>query len=75
MKIVWMVCLLILLAALPGLVLAEGEAIAENSRLRLYLTQDLAGFSVEDKENGMIWSSSMNDETFAGKVNALWEKK
>lgn len=75
MKKVWMVCLLILLAALPGLVLAEGEAIAENSRLRLYLTQDLAGFSVEDKENGMIWSSSMNDETFTGKVNALWEKK
>ena len=75
MKKAWMVCLLILLAALPGLVLAEGEAIAENSRLRLYLTQDLAGFSVEDKENGMIWSSSMNDETFTGKVNALWEKK
>lgn len=75
MKKVWMVCLLILLAALPGLVLVEGEAIAENSRLRLYLTQDLAGFSVEDKENGMIWSSSMNDETFTGKVNALWEKK
>ena len=75
MKRVWMICLLILLAALPLFARAEGEPVAENGRLRLYLSQDLAGFSVEDKENGMIWSSSMNDETFSGKVNALWEKK
>lgn len=75
MKRVWMICLLILLAALPFIARAEGEPVAENQRLRLYLSQDLAGFSVEDKENGMIWSSSMNDETFSGKVNALWEKK
>ena len=52
MKKVWMVCLLILLAALPGLVLVEGEAIAENSRLRLYLTQDLAGFPWRIKRTG-----------------------
>ena len=75
MKRVWMICLLILLAALPLFARAEGEPVAENQRLRLYLSQDLAGFWVEDKENGAIWSSSMNDETFSGKVNALWEKK
>lgn len=75
MKRLWMICLLILLAALPVLGRAEEAPAAENQRLRLWLAQDLAGFSVEDRETDMIWSSSMNDETFTGKVNALWQKK
>lgn len=49
--------------------------VAESSRLKLYLSSDLCGFEVEDKETGVTWSSSMNDPTFTGKLAGLNEKK
>lgn len=54
----------------------QGTFAAENERLSLYVSEDLAGVSILDKQTGMIWSSSMNDETFSWeKVNATWQKR
>ena len=84
MKKVWLYWLLVLvLAVCPALAEEPAEeeaaapmiAVAENDRLVLSLTEDLAGIVIEDKDTGVVWSSSMNDETFTGKVNAMWEKK
>lgn len=50
--------------------------VAENERLQLYVSEDLAGIDIVDKQTGKTWSSSMNDETFSWeKVNKTWEKR
>jgi len=76
MKKCIVLCLMLML--IFGCALAEGDDrifVAENDRLALYLKADHCGIDVEDKVTGMVWSSSMNDPTFTGKIAGLNQKK
>lgn len=80
MKKIRMICLMLLLMLCASSraenVEAEKLFVAENDRLSLSLSADLAGIEVLDKVSGSVWSSSMNDETFdMDKMNAMWKKK
>lgn len=76
----WILLLLLMvLMVCPALAEEESEAalvpVAEGNRLKLYVTEDATSITVEDSETGMVWSSSMNDPTFEGKINKMWQAK
>lgn len=76
MKKLIVLCLMLLLAL--GCAAAETDDrifVAENERLALYLKADHCGIDVEDKLTGTVWSSSMNDPNFTGKIAGLNQKK
>lgn len=77
MKKLIILCLaLMLVLACTSLAAADDRIpVTENDRLALYLTADHCGFEVEDKVTGAIWSSSMNDPSFTGKLAGLNQKK
>ncbi len=77
MKKLIVLCLaLMLVLACTSLAAADDRIpVAENDRLALFLSADYCGFDVEDKSTGVIWSSSMNDPTFTGKLAGLNQKK
>lgn len=72
-----LICLLLLLLAAFPAAAAEALPVAENERLALYLSNDCAGIEILDKQTGVKWSSSMNDEEFFStqKINATIKKK
>lgn len=77
MKRLCMFCLLLSLLALPALAQdAEAAPVAQNERLQLFVSADCASVEIRDAVTGAVWSSAMNDETFAGqRVNATLQKK
>jgi len=76
MKKLIVLCLVLLLALGCAAAMADDRIpVAENDRLALYLKADHCGIDVEDKATGMVWSSSMNDPTFTGKIAGLNQKK
>lgn len=76
MKKLIVLCLVLLLALGCAMAMADDRIpVAENERLALYLKADHCGIDVEDKETGVVWSSSMNDPTFTGKIAGLNQKK
>ena len=76
MKKYIVLCLVLLLAMVPAWAMADDRIpVAENERLKLFLSADHCGIDVEDKQTGVVWSSSMNDPTFTGKIAGLNQKK
>lgn len=79
----WMIMLLTVILCLTAWlktdtsVQAEGASsmMLENENVTVQLVQDYSELRITDKRTGEIWSSSMNDPAFDGKVSAKWQQK